>query len=48
MKLLIDMNLSPRWMATGALLTVDLLRSRIRLLPILGAGAQPGDDAEKQ
>ena len=29
----------------GALLTVDLLRSRIRLLPILRLGAKPGDDA---
>lgn len=44
MKLLLDMNLSPRWvdalkqveedLAVGALLTIDPKRSRLRLLPL--------------
>lgn len=37
MKLLVDMNLSPRWAAAeledGVLLTVDPGRTRLRLLP---------------
>ncbi len=34
MKLLVDMNLSPRWIEEGTLLTVDSNRTRLRVLPL--------------